>query len=69
MHTFGQHLAHVSSSNFLWCSQAKGDKDPNAGKNLEKAFNDEGRVHEGAERRGFAYCDPAYTALTRRVRA
>ena len=26
--TFGQHLAHVASYQFLWCSQAKGEKNP-----------------------------------------
>src|SRR5258708_2713273 len=28
--TFGQHLAHVANYNFLWCSQAKGEKNPSA---------------------------------------
>ena len=48
--TFGQHLAHVANYNFLWCSQAKGEKNPNAGK-VSRRLDDEGRVHEGAERR------------------
>src|SRR5258705_2127763 len=26
--TFGQHLAHVAKYNFLWCAQAKGEKNP-----------------------------------------
>ena len=34
--TFGQQLGHVANFNFLWCSQAKGEKNPNAGTNLEK---------------------------------
>src|SRR5580698_10347601 len=29
--TFGQHLAHVANYNYLWCAQAKGEKNPNAG--------------------------------------
>jgi len=37
--TFGQHLAHVANFNFLWCSQAKGEKNPNAGVNLEKTLH------------------------------
>ena len=60
--TFGQQVGHIANYNFLWCSQAKGEKNPNAGKNLEKlstkaeflkALND-----------AFAYCDSAYNALT-----
>ena len=59
--TFGQQVAHVATYNFLWCSQAKGEKNPSPG-NLEKltakadimkALND-----------AFAYCDGAYAALT-----
>src|SRR5579862_3917974 len=34
--TFGQHLGHIANFNFLWCSQAKGEKNPNSGTNLEK---------------------------------
>src|SRR5579863_10729852 len=34
--TFGQQVGHVANYNFLWCSQAKGEKNPMAGKNLEK---------------------------------
>lgn len=60
--TFGQQLGHVANFNYLWCSQAKGEKNPNAGNNLEKlttkaefmkALND-----------AFAYCDAVYGALT-----
>src|ERR1700704_3030198 len=59
--TFGQQVTHVAKYNFLWCSQAKGEKNP-APENLEKltakaeiikALND-----------AFTYCDAAYTALT-----
>src|SRR6266849_131943 len=59
--TFGQQVSHVAFYNFLWCSQAKGEKNPNPG-NLDnltskaeimKVLND-----------AFAYCDSAYTALT-----
>ena len=59
--TFGQQVGHVANYNFLWCSQAKGEKNPNA-TNLEKlaskaefmkALND-----------AFAYCDGVYGALT-----
>jgi uncharacterized damage-inducible protein DinB len=59
--TFGQQVTHVARFNFLWCSQAKGEKNP-APENLEKltakadilkALND-----------AFAYCDTAYSSLT-----
>jgi len=59
--TFGQQVGHVANYNFLWCSQAKGEKNPNT-QNLEKlsakadflkAVND-----------AFAYCDGVYAALT-----
>src|SRR6202035_3932617 len=29
--TFGQQVTHVANFNFLWCSQAKGEKNPNPG--------------------------------------
>jgi uncharacterized damage-inducible protein DinB len=59
--TFGQQVGHVANFNYLWCSQAKGEKNPNTA-NLEKlttkaeflkALND-----------AFSYCDGAYAALT-----
>ena len=60
--TFGQQVGHVARFNYLWCSQAKGEKNPAAGMDLEKlpskaelmkALND-----------AFTYCDSAYAALT-----
>jgi uncharacterized damage-inducible protein DinB len=60
--TFGQQVGHVARYNFLWCSQAKGEKNPAAERNPEtlatkaelvKALND-----------AFTYCDEAYNALT-----
>ena len=60
--TFGQQVGHVAKFNYLWCSQAKGEKNPIAGNDPEKlatkaefmkALND-----------AFAYCDSAYDALT-----
>ena len=59
--TFGQQVGHLANYNFLWCSQAKGEKNPNTA-NLEKlgtkaefmkALND-----------AFAYCEGVYAALT-----
>lgn len=60
--TFGQQVAHYVQFNYLWCSQVKGEKNPNAGVDLNKltakadlikAFND-----------AFAYCEPVYNSLT-----
>src|SRR6187399_3199140 len=34
--TFGQLIGHLAAYNYLWCSQAKGDKNPAAGQDLEK---------------------------------
>ena len=60
--TFGQQVGHVARYNFLWCSQAKGEKNPAADRNPEtlatkaeliKALND-----------AFTYCDEAYSSLT-----
>ncbi len=61
MRTFGQQVTHVANFNFLWCSQAKGGKNPNPG-NLDKltAKADILRVLNDA----FASCDGAYSALT-----
>ena len=61
--TFGQHLAHVANYNFLWCSQARGEKNPNAGINLEKTLKTKAEIQK-AVTDSFAFCDPAYTALT-----
>jgi uncharacterized damage-inducible protein DinB len=61
--TFGQHLAHVATFNFLWCSQAKGEKNPNAGNTLEKTLKTKAEFTK-ALNDSFAYCDPAYAALT-----
>ena len=61
--TFGQHLAHVANFNFLWCSQAKGEKNPSAGINLEKTLKTKAEFQK-ALTDSFAYCDPVYTALT-----
>ncbi len=59
--TFGQQVTHVAFFNYLWCSQAKGEKNPNtvdlskltAKADILKAVND-----------AFTYCDGVYSALT-----
>ena len=61
--TFGQHVAHIATYNFLWCSQAKGEANPNAGRDLEKALKSKAEIIK-AVTDAFAYCDSAYAALT-----
>ena len=61
--TFGQHLAHVATYNFLWCSQAKGEKNPNAGNSLEKTLTTKAETMK-ALTDSFAYCNPIYAAVT-----
>jgi len=59
--TFGQQVTHLATYNFLWCSQAKGEKNPNPG-NLDKLTSkaDVLKVLNDA----FAYCEGAYNGLT-----
>jgi uncharacterized damage-inducible protein DinB len=59
--TFGQQVAHVARFNALWCSQAKGEKNPipdnpeklTSKADIMKALND-----------AFSYCDAVYNSLT-----
>ena len=60
--TFGQHVAHVATFNFLWCSQAKGEKNPNAGNQLEKTLKTKAEFIK-AVTDAFAYCDPVYAGI------
>ena len=60
--TFGQQVGHVANYNYLWCSQAKGEKNPNAGKNLEKLATKAEFLKALGD--AYAYCDGAYNNLT-----
>jgi uncharacterized damage-inducible protein DinB len=60
--TFGQQVGHIANYNFMWCSQAKGEKNPNAGNNLEK-LNTKAEFLK-AVNDAFAYCDGVYSSLT-----
>jgi uncharacterized damage-inducible protein DinB len=59
--TFGQQVTHVATFNFLWCSQAKGEKNPSPG-NLDKLTSKAEimKVLNDA----FSYCDGVYNGLT-----
>ena len=60
--TFGQQVGHVANFNFLWCSQAKGEKNPNAGTDLQKLATKAELIK--ALNDSFAYCEPVYSMLT-----
>ena len=59
--TFGQQVGHVAKFNFLWCSQAKGEKNPDT-QDLEKLTTKAEFVKAAQD--SFAYCDAVYDALT-----
>src|SRR5438874_9234470 len=59
--TFGQQVGHVANYNFLWCSQAKGEKNPNT-ENLEKLSTKAEFLK--AVNDAFTYCEPVYGSLT-----
>jgi hypothetical protein len=59
--TFGQQVAHAAVYNFLWCSQAKGEKNPDPG-NLEKLSSKAEIIKVVND--SFTYCEGAYNALT-----
>jgi uncharacterized damage-inducible protein DinB len=60
--SFGQLIGHLANYNFLWCSQAKGEKNPADGGDFEKTNSKAALVK--AVNDAFAYCDGAYGALT-----
>ena len=63
--SFGQVLAHITDANYLLCSPALGQPNPN-GDALQKTENDKlGRdALMNKLKESFAYCDKAYAALT-----
>src|SRR5438874_3119201 len=60
--TFGQQVGHIANYNFMWCAQAKGEKNPNAGNNLEK-LNSKAEFLK-ALNDAFTYCEGVYSSLT-----
>jgi|SRR6185312_8315968 len=60
--TFGQQVGHAARFNYLWCSQAKGEKNPSAGVDLEKLTSKAEFIKAATD--AFAYCDVVYNALT-----
>jgi uncharacterized damage-inducible protein DinB len=60
--TFGQILGHLANFNYLWCSQAKGEKNPAQGSDYEKLTSKALLLRALSD--AFTYCDGAYAALT-----
>ena len=60
--TFGQILGHLANYNYLWCSQAKGERNPNEGGDLEKLTSKAELTK--ALSSAFSYCDAVYSSLT-----
>lgn len=60
--TFGQIIGHLANFNYLWCSQAKGEKNPSEGKDLEKLSSKADLTKALGD--AFAYCDGVYGSLT-----
>ena len=60
--TFGQQVGHVARFNFLWCAQAKGEKNPVADKNPETLGTKAELIKSVQD--ALAYCSDAYNNLT-----
>ena len=60
--TFGQQVGHLANYNYMWCAQAKGEKNPAAGTNLEKLPTKAELIKAVTD--AFAYCEGVYSALT-----
>ncbi len=60
--TFGEQVGHLANYNYLWCSQSKGEKNPNAGNDLTKLSSKTEVIKALTD--AFAYCSGAYAALT-----
>ena len=60
--TFGQILGHLANFNYMWCSQAKGEKNPGQGSVFEKLASKAALLRALSD--AFTYCDTAYAALT-----
>jgi uncharacterized damage-inducible protein DinB len=60
--TYGQIIGHLANFNYMWCAQAKGEKNPNQGNDFEKLKSkaDFVKAINGA----LSYCDGVYATLT-----
>jgi len=60
--TFGQIIGHLANYNFMECSDAKGEKNPNQGNDFEKV-TEKAALVKGLND-ALAYCSGVYAALT-----
>jgi uncharacterized damage-inducible protein DinB len=60
--TFAQILGHIANFNYYFCSNAKGEKNPNEGNDFEKVTSKAGLIK--ALNDALTYCNGAYAALT-----
>jgi uncharacterized damage-inducible protein DinB len=60
--TYGQIVGHLANFNYLWCSDAKGEKNPNQENDFEKVTSKADLVK--ALNDAFSYCDRVYSSLT-----
>jgi uncharacterized damage-inducible protein DinB len=60
--TFGELVAHVANAQYMFCSSALGEANPN-GENLEETKTTKAEI-AAALAASFEYCDRAYTTMT-----
>jgi uncharacterized damage-inducible protein DinB len=60
--TYGQIVGHLANFNYMWCAQAKGEKNPNEGNDFEKVTSKADLVK--AINGALNYCDGVYATLT-----
>jgi hypothetical protein len=60
--TFGQQVGHVARYNFLWCAQAKGEKNPVGDKNPETLATKAELIKSVQD--AMAYCSDIYNKVT-----
>ena len=61
--TYGQLFGHVANAQFNACAAARGVPNPNQGRNLETLLKTKAEIVK-ALADSFAFCDPAFAALT-----
>jgi uncharacterized damage-inducible protein DinB len=59
--TYGQIIGHLADAQYLFCSTASGEKNPDL--NIEKTKTSKADL-VAALKDGFAYCDKVYDAMT-----
>ncbi len=60
--SMGEILAHVANAQFMFCSAAAGEDNPN-GENFEESRTTKAQIMEALEM-GFGYCDGVYENMT-----